>query len=65
MADSFSFSEIRKKTLQTRFCLVLCETVSDKDAVLNSGGLILSFGGMTLFLTFSPTADDTIRTFIP
>jgi hypothetical protein len=29
------------------------------------GGLILPFGGMTLFLTFSPTADDTIRTSLP
>jgi hypothetical protein len=29
------------------------------------GGLILPFGGMTLFLTFSPMADDTIRTSLP
>ena len=33
--------------------------------MLNSGGLILPIGGMTLFLTFSPTTDDTIRTSLP
>jgi len=65
LAGSFSFREIQKRTLQTRFCSVLCEIVSDKDALLSSGGLILPLGGMTLFLTFSPTADDTIRTSLP
>jgi hypothetical protein len=39
--------------------------VSDKDALLSFGGLILPFGGMTLFLTFSPTVDDSIRTSRP
>jgi len=53
LADSFSFNEIQKRTLHTILCSVLCEIVSDKDALLSSGGLILSFGGMTLFLTFS------------
>ena len=47
------------------FCSVLCETVSDKGALLSSGGLILPFEGMTLFLTFSPTAEDTICTSLP
>ena len=65
LSESFSFGEIQKSTLQTRFCSVLCETVSDKDSLLSSRGLILPFGGMTLFLTFSPTADDTIRTSLP
>jgi hypothetical protein len=45
-----------------RLCSVLCEAVSDKDALLSFRGLILSFGGMTLFLNFSPTTDATIRT---
>ena len=62
MADNFSFSEIHKKNLQTRFCSVICETVSDKDTLINFGGLILPFGGMTLFFTFSRTADDPLRT---
>jgi len=65
VAESFSFSEIQKKTLRTRFCSVFCEIVSDKDALLSSGSLILPFGGMTLFLTLSPTTDDTIRTSLP
>jgi hypothetical protein len=65
LAESFSISEIHKRTLQTRLCFVLCETVSDKDALLSSGGLILPFRGLTLFLTFSPIADDTIRTSPP
>ena len=51
--------------MQTRFCSVLCETICDKDALLSSRVLILPFGGMTLFLTFSPIADDTIRTSLP
>ena len=29
VAESFSFSEIRKRTLQSRFCSVLCDTTSD------------------------------------
>jgi hypothetical protein len=33
MAKIFSFSEIQKRTLQTRFCSVLCETVSNKGAL--------------------------------
>ncbi len=56
---------IHKRTLHTRFCSVLCKTVSDKDALLNSGELIIPLGGVTLFLTFFPTADDTIRTSLP
>ena len=65
LTESFSFSENQKRTLQTIFCSVLCESVNDKDALLNYGELILPFGGMSLFLTFSPTADDTIRTSLP
>ena len=64
MADGFSFNEI-KKTLHTRFCSILCDAVNDKDALLKSGGLILPFKEMALFLTFSPIADDTIRTSLP
>jgi len=33
--------------------------------LLNSGGLILPMVGLTLFLTFSPTSDDIIRTSLP
>ena len=51
--------------MQARFCSVLCETVGDKDTLLNSRSLILPFEGMILFLTFSPTTDDTIRTSLP
>ena len=35
--DSFSFSEVRKRTLQSRFCSVLCDTTSDQDTLLNCG----------------------------
>ena len=65
LADIFLFSEIHKRTLQTKFCSVFYETVSDKDTLLSSGGLILPFEGMTLFLNFSPTKDDAIRTSLP
>ena len=50
MADNFSFNEIHKKNMQTKLCSVLYETISDKDTLLSSRGLILPFGGMTLFL---------------
>ena len=65
LTDNFSFSEIYKQTMQIRLCYILCKTVSDKDALLNYGGLILPFGEMTLFLIFSPTTDDTSRTSLP
>ena len=61
MAESFSFSEVHKRTLQTPSCSVLCETISDKVALLSFGGMILLFEDRTLLLTFSPTSDDTIR----
>ena len=44
LAESFSFNEVRKRSLHTRFCSVLCDTVSDKDTLLNYGGLILPMG---------------------
>jgi hypothetical protein len=52
LTESFSSSEIKKRTLQTSFCSFLCETVRDKDTLLSYGGLILKFGGLLLFLTF-------------
>ena len=33
LAKSFSFIEIRKRTMQTKLCSVLCDTVSDKDTI--------------------------------
>jgi hypothetical protein len=65
LSKNFSFNEVRKRSLQTPFCSVLCDTVSDNDTLLNCGGLILPMGQITLFLTFAPTADDTIRTSLP
>jgi hypothetical protein len=41
LAEIFSFNETRKRTLQTRFYSVLCDTVSDKDTMFNCGGIIL------------------------
>ena len=38
IAKSFSFSEIRKRTMQSRFCAVLCDTTNDQDTLLNCGG---------------------------
>ena len=65
IADAFSLSEIRKRSLHTRFCSALCDTVSDKDLLLNCGGIILPMVRMTLFLTFAPTADDSTRISLP
>ena len=47
--------------MQTRFCYVMSDTVSDKDTLLNCGGIILPMGQVPLFLTFAPAADDIIR----
>jgi len=65
LAGSFSFAEIHTRTIQTRFCGVVCETGSDRDTLENCGGIILPMGHMTLYVTFSPTADDTVRTSLP
>ncbi len=54
LVDSFSFNEIRKRSLQSRFYSVLCETTSDQDAFLNCGGIVVPFGHMSLFVTFAP-----------
>jgi hypothetical protein len=47
--------EIRKRSIQTRFYRTL----------ENCGVIIIPMGQMTLYVTFSPTADDTVRTFLP
>jgi hypothetical protein len=65
LKESFSFREIRKRTLHTRFYSVQCDKVNDKNTLLNCGGIILPMGHITLFLTFALTADDTIRTSLP
>ncbi len=65
LADAISFYEIRKRSLQTRFCAIMCDCVSDKELLSNCGGIILPMARMTLYLTFAPTADDTIRTSLP
>ena len=65
LAESFSFAEIRKRTVQTRFCAVIYETGIDRDTLENFKGIILPMGQMSLYVTFSPTADDTVRTSLP
>jgi hypothetical protein len=44
LAESFFFSEVRKRSRQARFCSILCDTLSDKDCLLHCGGLILPMG---------------------
>ena len=65
LVDSFSFSEVRKRTLNSRFCSVLYDTTSDKDTLLNCGGLVLPIGHMSLYVSFVPSMDDTLRTSLP
>ena len=65
LADNFSFSEIRKRTLQSRFCSALCDTTNDQDILLNWGGFVLPIGHLSLYVTFVPTMDDTLRTSLP
>ena len=65
LADAFSFCEIRKRSLQTRFCTILCDCVNDKDLMSNNGGIVLPMARMTLYLTFDPTANEIFRTSLP
>jgi len=66
MADSFSFSEIHKRPCkQNSDRYFVRPSVIKTHYILSYGGLILLFGGMTLFLTFFPTMNDTIRTSLP
>ena len=58
LADIFSFSEVRKRTLQSRLCSAMCDTASDHDIFLNCGGIII-------YVTFNPNMDDTLRTSLP
>ena len=60
LADSFSFSEIRKRTHS-----VLCDTTSDQDTKLNYGGQVLPIGHMSLYVSFAPSMNDTLRTSLP
>ena len=39
LVESFSFSEIRKKSLVPKFCTFLCDTVNDKTTLLEIGGV--------------------------
>ncbi len=60
--ESFSFDEIKKRSLVAKHCTVLCESVSDKTTLLEIGGIILPLERHTIFVSFAPTADDTTRT---
>jgi len=63
--ESFSFSEALTRILASHFSSVLCETGSDKDTMSNCEGIVLPMGQMSLYVTFAPTMDDTIRTSLP
>jgi hypothetical protein len=65
LVERFSFSEIRMKSLAAKFCTALCDTVSDKTTLLEIGGVILPLERHTIFVTFAPTVDDTVRTALP
>ena len=43
----------------------MCKTGNDRDTLKNCGGIILPMEHMSLYVTFSPTADDTVRTSLP
>ncbi len=63
--QSFFCSEVQKRSIQVQFCSVLCDTITDKDTLLNCGGIILPMGPMSLYVTFASSMDDTIRTSLP
>ena len=53
--------------MAAKFCIVLCDTVSDKATLLavGGGGGILPLERHTLCVTFAPIVDDTARTTLP
>jgi hypothetical protein len=65
LVDSFSFNEIKKRSLQSCFCSVMCETTGYQDTLLNCGGIVVPFGHISLFVTFASSMDDTLRTSLP
>jgi hypothetical protein len=65
IAESFSFNEVCKRSIASRFCSVLCETVSDKNIMSKCGGITLPMGQMSLYVTFAPMMDATIRISLP
>jgi hypothetical protein len=65
LVESFSFNEIKKRSLAAKFCTVLCDTVNDKTTLLEIGGVILPLKQHTIFVTFAPTADDMSRRTLP
>ena len=65
LVESFSFSEISKKSLSSRLCIVLFDTNSNKLTLLEVGGIILPLERDEIYITFAPTADDTARTPLP
>jgi hypothetical protein len=65
LARSFSFSEFQKRSLDAKFCTVLCDTVSDKANLLELGGVILPLEHHSIIVTFAFTTDNTTRTALP
>jgi len=65
LADIFSFNEIRKRALKSCFCVILCDTTNDQDTLLSCGGIVLPIGHMSMYVTFAPSMDDTLRTSLP
>jgi len=65
LVESFSFTEIGKKSLAAKNCTALCDTVNDKTTLLEIRGVILPLERHTIFVTFAPTVDDTVRTALP
>ena len=45
LMESFSFSEIKKRSLEAKYCTILCESVSDKTTLLELGGLFYPLRG--------------------
>ena len=41
LAESFSFSEVHKRILQSRFSSVLCDIACDQYTLFNCGGIIM------------------------
>ena len=65
LIESFSFSEISKKSLAARLCTVLCDTNIDKSTLLEIGGIIVPIKRHEIYVTFAPTTDDTALTSLP
>jgi hypothetical protein len=65
LIESFSFGEVKKRSQVAKYRTVLCESITGKTTLLETGGVILPLERHTIYVSFAPMTDDTARTAMP